>query len=84
MISDMLQQRQGHAPVKLKHPVGGRCLQVISNLPAGSYIRGLAYDPQGHLLASVSADGSLRVWEIATKKCLAKMSSVAPRVCSPH
>lgn len=54
--------------------------QVLCTLVSGSYIRSLAYDPQSQLLASVSADGCLRVWEIAERKLLHTLRGAAPRV----
>lgn len=55
-------------------------LQVISTIVSSSYIRCMAYDPKGLLLATCSADGSLRIWEIATKKLVIQLRGAVPNV----
>ena len=45
--------------------------KVFRQLPSTAYTRGLAYDPESRFLASISADGTLAVWDFQNGKAVA-------------
>lgn len=55
-------------------------LQVFRTLRAGPYTRSLAFDPESEFLASVSAEGTLQVWDMADGKVKYAQKRVAPKV----
>ena len=54
--------------------------QVFRTLRAGPYTRSLAFDPESEFLASVSAEGTLQVWDMADGKVKYAQKRVAPKV----
>ena len=56
------------------------CLQVYRTLKAGPYTRALAFEQEGTYLASLSAEGHLQVWDVATGKADCNMPKSAPKV----
>jgi chromosome transmission fidelity protein 4 len=56
--------------------------QVLRTLKVGPYTRGLAYDPEGEYIASVSADGCLQVWHTSGKAEL-RLPRTAPKARAP-
>ena len=52
--------------------------QVIQKLRAGPHTRGLAYDPEGEYLASVSATGHLQIWRLEDGKQKLSHKNTAP------
>lgn len=57
-----------------------RCFQVYRTLKAGPYTRALAFEQEGVYLASLSAEGHLQVWDVATGKADCNMPKSAPKV----
>lgn len=55
-------------------------VQVFRTLRAGPYTRSLAYDPDSEFLASVSAEGTLQVWDMADGKVKFALKGAAPKV----
>lgn len=47
---------------------------------AGPYTRSLAYDPESDFLASVSAEGTLQIWDMADGKAKHTQKKAAPKV----
>jgi len=43
-----------------------------------SYVQGVTFDPQGDLIATLSSDRSLRIYNIHTKSCIHNVSKMAP------
>ncbi len=56
--------------------------QVFRTLRAGAYTRSLAFDPESEFLASVSAEGTLQIWDMADGKVKYAQKRVAPKVAS--
>ena len=56
--------------------------QVFRTLRAGAYTRSLAFDPENEFLASVSAEGTLQIWDMADGKVKYAQKRVAPKVAS--
>lgn len=56
--------------------------QVFRTLRAGAYTRSLAFDPESEFLASVSAEGTLQIWNMADGKVKYAQKRVAPKVAS--
>ena len=54
--------------------------QVFRTLKAGPYTRALAYDPESQYLASMSADGTLQVWDISKGKVDCCLRRAGPKV----
>ena len=54
--------------------------QVFRTLRAGPYTRSLAYDPESEFLASVSAEGTLQIWNMGDGKVKHAQKRVAPKV----
>ncbi|GAB4823682.1 hypothetical protein N2152v2_010728 [Parachlorella kessleri] len=54
--------------------------KVFRQLRSQAYTRGIAYDPKGEYVASVSADGTLCVWDIATGKAELQKKMACPKV----
>ena len=59
----------------------GRYSQVYKTLRAGPYTRCLAFEHEGTYLASLSAEGHMHVWDVATGKSDCSMPKCAPKVC---
>ena len=54
--------------------------QVFRTLRAGPYTRSLAYDPESDFLASMSAEGTLQIWDMADGKAKHTQKKAAPKV----
>ena len=56
---------------------------VIQKLRAGPHTRGLAYDPEGEYLASLSATGHLQIWRLEDGKQKLSQRNTAPNASLP-
>lgn len=54
--------------------------QVFRGHEHTDWIRSLAFNPQGNLLASASDDGTARLWEVAGGRCLTTLTGHSDRV----
>ena len=53
---------------------------MFRTLRAGPYTRSLAYDPESDFLASMSAEGTLQIWDMADGKAKHTQKKAAPKV----